>query len=268
MKTSVSNIAWGGSRDPEIVRLLRDLGVDGVELAPTLVWPSAPQASRAEVQAEALAWRAAGLQIAAIQSLLFGHPELQLFDARTSHDLLRHLSAMIELAGALGATVAVFGSPKNRVRGLLSLPDAHERAAEFFVSLLPVLEREGVILALEPNAPQYGADYLVEYADCVSLAEIVDSPWVAPQIDTGCLTMVGADIIGDIGLRVPAHFHMSAPELAAPPAGVDHAAIAQKLRATGYPGWVTLEMRQLPDSDAGGLAASIALLVSSYGSAA
>lgn len=247
--------------------MLLDLGVDGVELAPTMIWPTAPDVSMDEVRDEARAWRTAGLEVAAVQSLLYGHPEMQLLTDEPG-DILGHLRSMIEVAGALGAKAAVFGSPKNRLRGPMTIEVAHVRAAERLTTLVPLLEREGVVLTLEPNAPQYGADYLVEYADCVALAAIIDSAWIAPQIDTGCLTMVGSDIVADIVSHTPAHFHLSAPELAAPPAGIDHAQLARTLAAREYDGWVTLEMRQ-PQSDATAvLEESVQLLVSTYGTQA
>lgn len=264
MKTSVSNIAWGGPRDGKIVRTLLDLGVDGVELAPTMVWPAAPDVPLDEVRGEGRAWRDAGLEVAAVQSLLYGHPEMQLL-ADDTGDIVRHLGSMIEVAGALGARAAVFGSPRNRLRGSMSIAAAHERAAERLAQLVPALRDEGVVLTLEPNAPQYGADYLVEYADCVALAEMIDSPWIAPQIDTGCLTMVGADIVADIRSRTPAHVHLSAPDLAAPPAGIDHEQLARTLTEQGYDGWVTLEMRQPQTDSTDVFAASVELLVSAYG---
>ncbi len=77
---------------------------------------------------------------------------------------------------------------------------------------------------------------------------MVGSPWVQPQIDTGCLAMVGEDLAADAAIRLPAHVHASAPQLVLPPAGLDHGPLAEVLTAAEYQGWVVLEM--LPaDSD-------------------
>lgn len=263
MRTSVSNLAWGAGFSGEIAETLLECGVRGVELAPTAIWPDAPRVNRSAVVAEASAWRAAGLPVAAVQSLLYGHPELRLFDPATHADLREHLAAVVRLAGALGAGVAVFGSPRNRVRGDLPTAEADERAAAFFGSFEPVLAGEGVVLTLEPNAPAYGADYLTTYEDCAGLAELIGSRWIAPQIDTGCLAMVDLDPARAVGRRVPAHVHASAAYLAEPPGGIDHEALAAALRAAGYPGWVTLEMRR-PDSPTA-LRRAAAWLVGCYG---
>lgn len=248
MKTSVSNLAWGGGASDQVTQVLLASGVQGVELAPTAVWPGAPVVDRGAVAYEARRWRAAGLPVVAVQSLLYGHPELQVFDPTTHPVLRRHLLDMLRLAGVLGAGVAVFGSPRNRVRGDLPVDRADDRAAEFFGALIPELEDQGVILTLEPNAPAYGADYLTTYEDCVRLAGIIGSRWIAPQIDTGCLRMVDVDPAQAVPRRLPAHVHASAPHLDEPPGPIDHGALAAALRTAGYEGWVTLEMRK-PDGD-------------------
>jgi sugar phosphate isomerase/epimerase len=230
-----------------------------------MIWPGAPHVGRGEVEAEAERWRSADLPVVAIQSLLFGHPELALFDPATHPGLVEHLTRMTELSAALGAHVAVFGSPRNRIKGALSGGEADSRAAEFFGLLEPVLAREGVVLTLEPNAPQYGADYLTTYDDCVRLADLVGSPWIAPQIDTGCLRMVDADIPAAIRTRTPAHVHVSAPNLGPVPADVDHRAISAELNAAGYDGWVTLEMKRPEEPAEGTFERCVAYLVDQYG---
>lgn len=265
MRTSVSNIAWGGALTAPEVDLIVAAGVDGVEIAPTALWPSAPDVDLADVRREAARWSERGLSVSAVQSLLYGHPELAVFDPSTHDALLAHLTSMVAVAGALGAGVAVFGSPKNRVRGALTDEAADEQAAELFSRLIPVLERDGVVLSLEPNAPAYGADYLLRYADCIRLARLIDSPWIAPQVDTGCLAMVEDDVPAAVRTSTPVHVHMSAPQLAPPTRAFDHDAVADALRSVGYDGWVTLEMRQSPDIST--FDDAVRLLVATYGDA-
>lgn len=264
MRTAVSNLAWGAGAGDDVAEVLARCGVQGVEVAPTAIWPEAPAVDRAHAVAEAARWQSWGLTVVAMQSLLFGHPELRLFDPAAHPALREHLTGMVRLAGALGCGVAVFGSPRNRVRDGLPDAEADARAAEFFAGLVPVLAAEGVVLTLEPNAPAYGADFMTTYEDAARVADLVDSPWVAPQIDTGCLRMVGVDAARAVGRRVPAHVHASAPDLAPPPGDVDHEALAATLRAAGYGGWVTLEMRR-PDDVLGVLRRTAAWLVGCYG---
>jgi sugar phosphate isomerase/epimerase len=172
---------------------------------------------------------------------------------------------VLDLAGALGAKAAVFGSPKNRLRGDIPATEADEIAAEFFSGLGPVLQRNDVILTLEPNAPAYGADYLIRYADVVRLASLVDSPWIQPQIDTGCLAMVGDDTVAGVRFRAPGHVHVSAPYLGLPPDGMDHTAVADALRSQSYAGWVVLEMLPTGDDPRAAVASAMNWLRRTYG---
>lgn len=242
MRLSVSNLGWGSS-DPEQVRaILESHGISGVELAPTAVWPQAPSVDDGLLRGEREFWSRGGLAVSGVQSLLFGHPELRLFDVAAHDALHAHLTQMIRLASALGASRAVFGSPRNRLRGSLGTEAADELATTFFQRLTPVLEAEEVVLTLEPNAKAYGADYLTDYESCLRLARLVASEHVKAQIDTGCLAMENVDPALAVRAHAPGHVHVSAPNLLPPPGAVDHAQVNAALRERGYSGWCTLEM--------------------------
>lgn len=213
-----------------------------MEIAPTLIWPEAPRVALELVRDHARRWRDHGLNVSGIQSLLYGHPELQLLDRATWPALRAHLTAMIELAHELGAHIAVFGSPRNRIRGGVTAAEADRLATEFLQSLIPVLAACGVTLTLEPNAPDYGADYLTRYNDVIHLSDAIDSPWIQPHVDTGCLTMVGEDSAHAIRTRTPAHVHVSVPNLLPPPGPTDHAEVVRALEEKGFDGWIVLEM--------------------------
>ncbi len=45
MKLAISNIAWEAKDDELVAALMREHGVDGVEIAPTVHWPSPLEAS-------------------------------------------------------------------------------------------------------------------------------------------------------------------------------------------------------------------------------
>lgn len=242
IKLSISNLAWPNTPVESLAPRLAAAGIHGVEIAPTAIWPEAPRVPVEFVREYSGRWRDHGLDISGIQSLLYGHPELQLLDRAMWPALRAHLTAMIELAHELGAHIAVFGSPRNRIRGSVTAADANRLATEFFHSLEPLLSASGVTLTLEPNAPGYGADYLTHYGDVVALSDTIGSRWIQPQVDTGCLTMVGEDPSHAIRTHTPAHVHISVPDLLPPPGPVDHAAVVRALEETGYDGWVVLEM--------------------------
>lgn len=243
-RLSISNLAWPDAPVETVAPRLKASGLDGVELAPTVIWPDAPHVPAKVVREYADRWRDHGLAVSGIQSLLYGRPELQLFDRRTWPGLTSHLTQMLTLAREVDTHIAVFGSPRNRTRGERSPDDADRMALEFFHGLIPELDAHGVILTLEPNAPAYGADYLTRYSDAVALSEALASPWVQPQIDTGCMAMVGESPTDAIRTRLPAHLHVSAPDLLPPPGPVDHETLQRVLNENRYDGWIVLEMLQ------------------------
>lgn len=265
MPLSISNLAWSYVPVDDVAPRLKAAGMEGVELAPTAIWPDAPHVPSSEVREYAQQWRDHGLAVSGIQSLLYGHPEFQVFHPGTWPDMREHLTSMIRLAHDLGTHIAVFGSPKNRIRGQLSDTEANAMFGEFLTGLLPVLADCGVLLTLEPNAPDYGADYLTHYADTIGVSDLIASPWIQPQVDTGCLTMVNDDPAQAVRSRVPAHVHVSTPNLLPPPGPVDHRTMRAALASSDYNGWVTLEMLQTTSDPLATAVRSAQWLTDTYG---
>ena len=182
------------------------------------------------------------LDISGIQSLLFGHPEFQLFDKASEPAMLLHLQKIVKIGGLLGASVVVFGSPKNRVRGNLGLDESNELAAVFFRRLIPYLEAEGIVLTLEPNAPEYGADFITTYKQAIQLSQIIDSAWIKPQIDTGCADMVGEKPEALFQDYRPWHIHLSAPNLGQILPTQENLSLLNLLTRERYENWIVIEM--------------------------
>ena len=218
----------------------------GVEIAPTK-WRERPlEASAGDIAAYRRTWEEHGLRIVALQALLFGQPELQLLGGATGRQtMLDYLRRMADLGASLGATALVFGSPKNRIRGSLPLDDARAVASEFLRVLGHHCATRGTVMCLEANPPEYGGDFITTTDEAVELCRLVDHPGIRVNGDLGGMTIAGEDVRRAIERAAPVlgHFHASEPHLSAPGAGADHAAAAASLRATGYDGWVSIEMR-------------------------
>lgn len=221
--------------------LIKSVGLNGVELAPTSIWPDIRNVDELEVKNLRRMIESSNLEVSGIQSLLFGFPELQLFSKETWPELIAHLEHMFMIADNLGAGVAVFGSPRNRKKGNLTWDQALEVSHEFFSSLIPSLERHNLVLTLEPNAPGYGSDFLLNYQDVVDLSIAINSPRISTQIDTGCLWMVGDDPSVAYNLQVPHHIHLSVPNLKPVPGAFDFSSFLQLLQERDYPGWLVIE---------------------------
>jgi len=262
VKLAVSNIAWSAAQDAAVADLLAAHGVAGVEVAPTKAWPDPPSASDARIDAYRRFWADRGIAVVAAQALLFGRPDLTIFDSAEMREAtLDYLTSVVRVCARLGAGALVFGSPKNRRVGDRPRAEAHAIAVEFFGRLAEIARRAGTVVVMEANPSAYGADFATRAADAVALVRAVDHPGFRLHLDTGCMTLA-ADPIGatfDAGFAELRHFHVSEPNLDPPGASgrVDHPAFAAELARRGYAGWVSLEMRTPNPFTLDGLAASI-----------
>ena len=246
MNLSVSNIAWGKSDDRSALELLARLGVHCLELAPTRWWPDlAAVGDRqiAEVQNE---WRPFGIRAVAFQAVLFGKPDLSVFDPATREPCLRYLESVVHLASRMEVSAIVFGSPKNRLRGSRSLLDVQGEALDFFQSIGETAVRHGVRFCFEPNPVQYGADFGCTMDESASFVEAVNSPGFWLNFDAGAIALNGEDprlAVHRAGKKI-GHYHISEPYLGtfAMPLG-NHEALAQELRTIDYQGVVSIEMK-------------------------
>jgi D-psicose/D-tagatose/L-ribulose 3-epimerase len=217
-------------------------GVQGIEIAPTLIWPDLENTQFSEVSEFARKVKGEGLSISGIQSLSFGRPELQVFDTSTWSTFRAHLKRMFEIGGQLNASVAVFGSPKNRVKGNLDALEANRKAVDFFGSLIPDLIESNIRLTLEPNAKAYGADFLTNYNQVVHLSEEIGSPWIIPQMDTGCMWMSGDSVEESFSFHQPGHIHLSVPNLEVLPGTQNFDRLLKLVNLSDYAGWIVIEM--------------------------
>ena len=227
MKLALSNLAWNPADEPAAIALMQKYGFMGVEIAPTKVWPSPQMVSEAELFQYREHWNGQGIKIAALQSLLYGKPDLLLFD--TPDEALLYLSAMTRIADGLGTNIMVLGSPKNRVGG------------DFLtaVGFFSIACKLGIPLCIEPNPVQYGCAFINTTEEAQELVAAVNHPNFRLHLDSGIMTLNGeTEILPDI-----AHFHISQPYLSpVGPGTVEHIAMAAALRGINYKGWCSVEM--------------------------
>lgn len=271
MKFAVSNIAWPRDQDEAVSRVFNEHGVAGIEIAPTKLWPQPLQASDSDIDAVRRFWADRGIAIVAAQALLFGKPELAIFEsAATRTATLEYLGGIVQVCARLGAGALVFGSPKNRRIGSLPHEEAMRIAVEFFTRLGETAANAGTCIVMEANPPVYGADFGTRAADAIELVERVNHPGFRLHLDTGCMTLAG-DLIAETlagGRKWMKHFHVSEPNLDPPGTSgkVDHAAFAAALR--DYTGWISLEMREVQPFDLAAFAQSVRWLKSNYSQSA
>ncbi|HBH97606.1 MAG TPA: hypothetical protein DDX89_07480, partial [Candidatus Omnitrophica bacterium] len=247
MKLSVSNIAWDPAELADHLALLRDLGCDGVELAPSCIWPEPVEAEAEERARIKTLIQRTGLDVTGFHSLLYTRPDLQLFkDHASLREMVAYLNRLVHLCADLDGRLLIFGSPRNRVRHGRSVEECLAWAAEAFTEVAEKAGRCGVSLCIEPLGPSE-TDFIQSSLEGAALVERVGHPNFRLHLDTKALVGSGEDVEAVLAhyggtLR---HFHVSDPGLAPPgSAGIDHARIGRALCRSGYQGFVSLEMRR------------------------
>ena len=249
MRLAVSNLAWDPDEDEQVAQVMRSLGIAGLEIAPTRIWKSPLDSSKQERSAVRTRWSDRGVTIVSLQALLFGRPELVLFESearrRSTLDFLR---GIIELAADLGAGRLVFGSPRNRARGSMTKEETDRVALPFFRAVGDSAADAGVVFCLEPNPVQYDCDWITTVEEGHRFVTRVGHPGIGINADSGGITLAGEDpaVISQALDRI-FHFHVSEPQLVPiGSGGVNHQNFAEVLRRSGYSGWVSVEMRPPP----------------------
>jgi D-psicose/D-tagatose/L-ribulose 3-epimerase len=270
MKLGISNIAWPPDMEPQAADLLQSLAVAGVEIAPTTVWRAPIEVGHEEIARYRRFWNDRGIQIIALQALLFGRPDLTLFGSAAARaEMLAYLSGMVRLCAQLGGEALVFGSPRNRNRGDLSDDDATRIAADFFHEVGERASAAGVTFCIEANPPAYDCNFITTSAQAVDLVRRVGNPGFGVHLDAGGMTLAEerpeeAVTAAHAWCR---HFHVSEPQLRPiGTAGADHRRFGAALRRLEYQHWISIEMRaQGPESCVEDITSAIARARQDYG---
>lgn len=216
MRLAISNIAWDVSEDLAVAKQLNKFDIDAIDIAPGKYFPDPTDAKDADIESVRRWWAEHGIEITGMQALLFGTTGLNVFgDSQSQAAMLAHLTAVCRIGAGLGATRLVFGSPKNRDRTGLSDADALERAVEFFRRLGDAAQEQGVIVCLEPNPPQYGANFMTTSAETAKVVEAIGHSAIRMQFDSGALT-ISEESPEDVLARSASligHVHASEPDL-------------------------------------------------------
>jgi D-psicose/D-tagatose/L-ribulose 3-epimerase len=162
-------------------------------------------------------WNSRGIEITGMQGLLFGLSHLNLFsDHETRRTLISHFISIFEIAATLGARALVFGSPKNRNRLDLTDDQVLGVAISFFEELGELAISRGLIICLEPNPVEYGANFMVTNRETASVVRAIDHPAVRMQYDTGAAQMTGetSELEFEETVDIIGHIHISEPGIA------------------------------------------------------
>lgn len=256
MKLAISNIAWNAELEPRVLALLSRLNcdasvppVEGIEVAPTKYWPDWNGATFRAARECSDRLLEAGFKVPSFQSIVFGRPELGLFE--TPALFIKHMEKVALLAEAFGAGRLVYGAPKSRLKGGRTWAQAVDACVPTLRTIGEICTDHNTVFVIEPNPTDYGCDFVTNAAEGCALISSVDHPGVRLHLDCAGMYLAG-DAVGEaigMGIGWLAHAHLSEPGLgdfSAPVAPQPQ--MLSALRRNGYEGWVAIEMRQSEDA--------------------
>ena len=231
-----------------VFRFIADCGYAGVEIAPFTLHRDAffiPAEQRVRVRQQAVA---AGLEVSAIHWLLARTEGYYL----TSPDpVMRqktgdYFKELVRLCDDLGGRFMVLGSPQQR--NLLPGVTAEEAlgyAADTLAHTLPLLEKTGITIALEPLSTAE-TDFLTTAAETIKLIERIGEPdKIALHLDCKAMASESSSIPDIIrqSRKYLAYFHFNDKNLQGPGFGeMQFEPILAALDEIGYNGWGSVEV--------------------------
>lgn len=246
MKYAVSTIALpSGDHSADLARVA-GLGADAVEVAPSRRWEDTWHGLKgSQVDDYRRAIESAGLEVVGLHSLVFDHPELQLFGDRESRT--GTLEFMVHLSGVcrdLGGRTLIWGG--GRKRGKIPATDAFDIAVDFMGNLCDRTADDGTVFCFEPLGPN-DSDFVNGVSEAIRIADTVNRGNLQIQIDAKALVEndeVTPETFEAARSRL-VHVHANEPGLAVigSSGAVDHARIGTLLHEIGYDGYVSAEQR-------------------------
>ena len=252
MKIAASNIGLSAYNHATELAAVADLGIEGLEVAPSRVWKDVWKGLKAaDVESYRRSVEGAGLKVIGLHSLFFDQKELGLFrngDLRArSMDFMEHLSA---LCRDLGGHTLIYGG--GRWRKERELDQAYDEATDFMGELAHRIEGHGTCYCFEPLGPS-DTDFIHSVNDSVRIVEAVASPTLRVQIDAKALVENDEAELSSFQTGFPylVHYHANEPGLGVLGSSglVDHGKLGACLKGIAYRGYVSIEQRMLNEDD-------------------
>jgi sugar phosphate isomerase/epimerase len=252
VKPAISNIALTAYDHGNQLKRLSDIGLKGLEVAPSRVWHDTWHDLRSsDISTYRQLVETSGLEIIGLHSLFYDHPELGLFkDVKARADTLDFMQHLSGICRDLGGTTLIYGG--GRKRGDLPLEDAFEEAISFFGELSNRIEDHGTVFCFEPLGPD-DTDFINTVSESIRIVTSINSPSLRVQLDAKALVEngdVGASVFDDAKPFL-VHYHANEPGLGVlgSTGDVDHALLGTMLKAIDYEGYVSIEQRMIGEDN-------------------
>jgi sugar phosphate isomerase/epimerase len=248
IKLGICNELFEGWEFGRICQTVKELGYDGLEIAPFTVASRLDELSAVRRRELKAMVEDAGLETIGLHWLLAKTEGFYLTspDPSVRRATGNYLASLAEMTRDLGGSLMVLGSPKQRnLLPSVTYHQAVDYAVEVFDQVVPVLDAMNVDLCLEPLAPN-DTNFINTCAEAMEIIRRVDHPHLRLHLDVKAQSSEPGATVPELIARHASqagHFHAQDVNLRGPGMGeVDFAPIIGALVESGYDGWVSVEV--------------------------
>ena len=244
MKLSISNIAWSDKYDEEMYQFLYENEIEGIEIAPTRIFHEEPYNKLEEAGEFASKLKKKyNLEISSMQSIWFGRKE-NIFNSKEERkSLIQYTKKAIDFASRINCNNLVFGCPKNR-NIIDKNIDVEEISNEFFQEISEYAEKNGTIIAIEPNPSIYGTNFINKTQEAFELVRKINSKGLKVNVDIGTIIQNNENTLELVdNIDLINHIHISEPNLEIIEKRDLHRELRNILVENKYDKFVSIEMK-------------------------
>lgn len=247
MKFGICNETYQGWKFDDICKDIAAQGYQGIEIAPFTLAEDPTKLSEKDAKEFGSVAMDAGLEVIGLHWLLLKPAGMHLTtaDAAVRGKTVAFAQHLARLCAAMGGTIMVWGSPKQRnVAERQRYEDTFNDAADAMRQVCEAAGPLGVTIAMEPLG-KAETNFLTTAQETIRFIEAVGNPACRLHLDVKAMSSEQKPIPQIIAesQRYLAHFHANDPNLRGPGFGdVDFAPIAAALREADYQGYVSVEV--------------------------
>lgn len=247
LKHAMCNEAFGEAPFAETVRTLKQIGYEGIEIAPFTLAPEPTEVSPAQRKECRDVMASEGLDFVGLHWIMVGPPGLHVTtpDAAVRERSWNHIRHLIDLCADLGEnTVMVFGSPKQRsATGGLTKEEATKHYVDGLAAVAPQAEARKITILVEA-LPQSQSNVVQTLKEAVDIVHAINSPAIQTMFDvhnTEDETEPHTALLEKY-FHLIRHVHVNEMDGKHPGTGnYDFGPVLRKLQELNYGGWVSLE---------------------------
>jgi len=247
MKFAICNETFQGWKIEDVFHAAKEIGYDGVEIAPFTLADSVEEITPARRREIVKSAADNGIEIVGLHWLLVKPEGLYINppDADVRRRTRDYLDALIRFCGDLGGRVLIFGSPKQRsVHPDLTYDQAWGYACETFAHCADTAAEVGAYLCIEALARRE-TDFVNTVTDALRMVREVGKPHFRTMIDTKAISDDGRPLpeIIEEADGMAMHVHVNDASGRGPGAGgTDFVEIARALKKIAYDGYCSVEV--------------------------